>query len=702
MNALVWKEFRENLKWAALPTLLILGPMGLFGAFPLMEKGTLFLVSLFAAGFGAVLGFLQVFFESQGDKRSLLLHRPVSRSRIFLAKVIAGLGLYLLALGAPFACAVALAATPGHVAQPFSGPMALPWLADSLTGVVYYFAGMLTAQREARWYGSRCLGLAAGLCCSFLVWALPEFWHALLAIVVLGGVVAVAAWGSFLAGGADAPQPRLAKVALAVTMLAGLSALSFTAKVLLGAGQGTTEYGYGIDRQGRVLVTHWHEGRIRSVTDLEGQVPHELQGKWLDDHALKEVTGSDGSAGDRSGPRTRSYRNLGRFLLEFGNESTPGYERWWYVPGRGRLLGYDKDSKQFVGSFGPEGFCPPDEQPTERFRGELLSVFSIFYVSWAEDFLAFADRVYAVDFRKRTVQTFFVPPAGERVLWASRWKDEQPDVKWAAVVTDQSVRVLDEAGSPVFSAPWVYDREQYQLRVVSRLEGPPRYRVRYFARWYLELETLESLPEYVVEYDSAGREVARHTLPPRPEITGEFYPPIPAVEPSYSQILFGPVTSPAEAAVFVGTERHLLADFRSSRGKEMWLLLQFLVFTTTYFIPGAGWNMRVEGGLVFGYTALMLLSAALCAMACFLLARRYSFSRARCLGWALGGLLFGPTGLLLMLAVQEWPARIACPTCRQPRRVDRDGCEHCGAAHAPPAADGTEIFETTAATLHAA
>ena len=41
--------------------------------------------------------------------------------------------------------------------------MALPWLADVLTGLVYYFAGMLTAQREARWYGSRCLGLAAAL-----------------------------------------------------------------------------------------------------------------------------------------------------------------------------------------------------------------------------------------------------------------------------------------------------------------------------------------------------------------------------------------------------------------------------------------------------------------------------------------------------------------------------------------------------------
>ena len=82
MKSLIWKEFRENIRWAVVPVLLILGTMGLVGAFPLMEKGLLFFVNLLGAVFAAVLGFLQVFFESSGDKRSLLLHRPISRSRI--------------------------------------------------------------------------------------------------------------------------------------------------------------------------------------------------------------------------------------------------------------------------------------------------------------------------------------------------------------------------------------------------------------------------------------------------------------------------------------------------------------------------------------------------------------------------------------------------------------------------------------------
>ena len=101
MKALIWKELRENFKWTPLPALAIFGLIALFGALPLMHPMAWFFVGLVAATFGAALGFLQVYFESQGDKRSLLLHRPISHSQIFLSKAIAGVGLSLLAVGVP-------------------------------------------------------------------------------------------------------------------------------------------------------------------------------------------------------------------------------------------------------------------------------------------------------------------------------------------------------------------------------------------------------------------------------------------------------------------------------------------------------------------------------------------------------------------------------------------------------------------------
>jgi hypothetical protein len=701
MRSLIWKECRENLKWVPLPMLLILSPMGLFGPARLMALGYLFYVSLVAALFGAVLGFLQVFPESRGDKRSLLLHRPMSRSRIFLGKAIAGVGLYLLALGIPLACAVGLAATPGHVAEPFRWPMVLPWLADTLTGLVYYFAGMLTAQREARWYGSRCLGLAAGLFCSIAVWTVPEFRQALLVIGIMAGVLAVAAWGSFQAGGAYAPQPRLARIALAVTFLTGLSALGFTAKFFIGKHlEPGTRCAYLLDRQGRMLDLHDKDGEVQSVTDLDGELPQDFSGVWPDLHALQEAAAPEARV---DVARRRSYRSCSGSLVKHGNETRPGNEAWWYVPDQGQLLGYDTISKRPIGSIGPDGFAPPGEQPKERFEGRLYHV-ARFPEAAASDYLAFPGGVYAVGFRKRTVQTLFVPTAGETVLWASRWEDKKSHSSLAFVGTDKSVHAVDEAGGRVFSVRLAYDLESYQILSVGRLENPARYWVWFEPQWYLGAGRLETMPASVVEYDDTGREVVRRTLPPRPGRPGDARRPDPRMlvfEPSSFVALSGLFTSPAEFTLLAGTRQVLVSEVRSNNGSEVPLVLQFLFFSTQFFLPSVGYLPRTPGGLVFGFAALMLLAAVASGLVCFLLARRHAFSRVRCMGWALCGLLWGPTGLLLLLALQEWPARIACPKCRKPRVVTRDTCEHCGAAHAAPVPDGTEIFEEIAAAPHA-
>jgi hypothetical protein len=78
------------------------------------------------------------------------------------------------------------------------------------------------------------------------------------------------------------------------------------------------------------------------------------------------------------------------------------------------------------------------------------------------------------------------------------------------------------------------------------------------------------------------------------------------------------------------------------------------------------------------------------------LSRRYSFEAAAQLGWGVFLLLFGLPGLLVLLSVQEWPARERCPNCGRLRVVRREECEHCGAVFSPAAPTGTEIFETVA------
>jgi hypothetical protein len=692
MRSLLWKECHANLKWAALPSLLIFVPMVLLGGPGTPPNGTdLAGLHILAAVFGAVLGFLQVFFEAHGDQRALLLHRPISRSHIFVGKALAGVGLYLLGMGLPLAVLAVWCATPGRLTAPFSRQTVLPWLADLLTGVVYYFAGMLTAQREGRWYGSRGLGLAAAFLATVLVWGLPEFWQALLALGVLGTLLGVAAWGSFLSGGAYAPQPWVARVALAVAFLVGLLILSVTVKITLGQClEPTITYSYYLDRQGRVLLVPWKSGQgpVGRVTDLEGRVPPEFQGKRVDRNALDAIQAP--SAGLRPWMH-RSYRNTGRLFVPYENETLAGPERWFYVPEEGRLVGYDRQYRLRIGSYGPDGFVPAGEQPHGRFPGELRYMTRL-WEAFPPDCLAFPGGVYDVDFARHTVQTLFTPAEGETVVWATRWKDPtRTKDERLFVRTDKSVHVLTEAGAPVVSVPAAYDREIYGL-AAGRLEGPPRYFCWYTPGWCLASpEEARTLPGYLVEYDAAGRELVRRTLPPHP-----------VAEPSYVQALLGLGTPPAEVATLVGATRYLRSEARVRPDQARWVLLDLLEQWIPRFIPGVGWDTGTRPGLVPGFVALMLLSAAACAGTCFLLARRSTFSRARVAGWSLCGLVFGPVGLLLLLALPALPARVRCPACGWQRVVDRDRCEHCGAPHAVPAPDGTEIFEMTATPSHPA
>ncbi len=367
MKALIWKELRENLKWVPLPGLAILLIFLIDNPDePMLDVTGAFFFCLTAVAFAAALGFLQTFFEGHGDKRSLLLHRPLSHSRIFLARTLAGVGLYLLALGIPFVCLEYWMSRPGNMPAPYHWRTSLPWLADILSGLVYYFAGMLTAQRDVRWYGSRGLAVAAAFFCSYLVWTLPEFWQALVAIGIIGSFVGVAAWGSFCAGGSYAPQPRFAKVALSLTFLTGLLTLSVLGKQMIGEWfDSGFSWDYTLDRQGREVAIATVKGRgpIGPWIDLQG---HELPDLNRNPTGTIMATGKS-----MENPLSWSYRNSGRFYVECRNGTRPAKERWYYDQAQGRLVGYDVYYHQLVGSLGPNGFTPAGAQLGERFQGEL-------------------------------------------------------------------------------------------------------------------------------------------------------------------------------------------------------------------------------------------------------------------------------------------------------------------------------------------
>ncbi|MCZ6652056.1 MAG: hypothetical protein O7D91_03400, partial [Planctomycetota bacterium] len=283
MRPMIWKELRENFKWAVL---WMLG-MGLAMAYALSSPGyywsgsesicsqSFLLITTIGCALGAgLLGFLQVIMEMRRDQWAFLVHRPVTRNSIFAGKVVAGMILYLAATGIPLLIAAWWASTPGRIAAPFDGRMMLPGFADILCGVVFYFAGMLTGLRQARWYASRALGIAIAVLCALFVTALAEFWQALIAIVLIGTVMGLSAWGSFLTAGSYASQPRIAKIALGLVVLVGIGVMGgmgggLAVGILAGqAPQSWTRY--VLDKDGRILRVTSDHLTVDEITDVDG------------------------------------------------------------------------------------------------------------------------------------------------------------------------------------------------------------------------------------------------------------------------------------------------------------------------------------------------------------------------------------------------------------------------------------------------
>jgi hypothetical protein len=96
-----------------------------------------------------------------------------------------------------------------------------------------------------------------------------------------------------------------------------------------------------------------------------------------------------------------------------------------------------------------------------------------------------------------------------------------------------------------------------------------------------------------------------------------------------------------------------------------------------------GWLGHLAAALLFGGIA-------------FGIAWRYAFPPERTWLWSGIAFLLGASGILLMIAMIEWPALERCASCGRPRVVTHERCEHCGAEFPSPPEDGTEVFDNLA------
>lgn len=109
--------------------------------------------------FAIALGLKQSAWENSGDSYYFLLHRPIARQTVFLAKITFGLTLLLFLTIGPLLIYAYWAATPGNHATPFFWGMTASAWRTCCALPSLYLGALLCGLRPARWFGTRLLPL---------------------------------------------------------------------------------------------------------------------------------------------------------------------------------------------------------------------------------------------------------------------------------------------------------------------------------------------------------------------------------------------------------------------------------------------------------------------------------------------------------------------------------------------------------------
>ncbi len=693
MKVMIWKEWRENVRWAVLALIALALALGyqLYAAGLNTSSdpaGALWngIAPVFLFGcplLGAALGFAQVMPELRRDQWAFLVHRPVPRTTLFWGKAVTGMLLALGATALPLGLLGLWAALPGDVAAPFDIHLLLPGVAALLTIIPFYFAGMLLALRPARWYGSRLLPLAAAVLASVWTRILPEFWMAALVALVFGAGLCLAAWGCFATKGEYVGLPRPARAGLGVTLYAGSGVVLMTLVGLTAAVMSnlTTQPSrqeeqtfYVIDGHGRVLIGHSSMGESGSATDLQG-------------HPVTLRKGTSGNGVDFDGqlsyglsPNTYPYggQRVDTFYTESSRLITPllnnyrgvvmsgGHVTLWYsfAPER-QIVGYVQKTRQVFGYVGPTGFSPVSRPDAPRFEAPYPAPTNDAVYGYERSLLRYPDAVYWLDIAARpvpTLITLYQAHAPGEIVGASqvlgildpRGK-RSPNASLAAVAAAGQFFVYTSDGQRLFALPREHDPTRYTNISLTVTPDGQKYFFWYSPSGKAQKAVGGQLPQYITETTKTGAVTHRYTLPPLPA---------------------RPSTPPDVRFGFFGLLAPPLATLTADR------IFHKVLYEEAASVPG--WHLALAMSLLSG-----IISAGLMA----LISRRGGDTRRAQMGWAVAGLPLGLFGVLMLLALRPWPVRVPCPSCGRPRAVDRDVCPHCGAGFPRPARDGTEIFD---------
>ncbi len=668
MKAMLWKELRENLKWGVL-AMIGLGMAEIYGlnyydpmnynnrGITLCNPTFLMATSFGCALVGLLLGLLQILPEQRRDQWAALLHRPVPRDVIFRGKVVAGVALYLLATIVPFLVCVWLAATPGHFVAPFVPSLILPGVADIMTGLAYYFAGLLVALQRGSWFGARTMVLFAAVHLSFFVVSAKNngpsyFYVAVEAAVLMAIALFAAGWGAMRSNGPFHVRPWLARVALLAAVFYGIFGTCDLARTLLNSGGQQSPFigsQYQITRDGQPIIITVSEDLSPKVTDLAGNVIKD--DRYVGRHAYENYMSlNDVSVliGDTHGydpvQRYYQYRESGRYVEEVElNSFYPLPVTWFYLEEKKYFVGMSNRGKSRVEIADNGGFKPPQAMP-EPFP-EINGFVNTYGVPCL---VPTGNTVLAFNFEHE--QLFELPGTDEGKIYGAqlvgfRTKAAPGYDQVIALAFANEMRVYDLKGNPLATLPYHQaDLDHFGLIALGVDEDRSHYFVEYEPSIWMDWRVRNQMPSYLEEVDAQGNVLHSYNLPALP---------MRSTPQKWIDYLGDDGKSPAfwygnlsyqEIGGLLGVKR--LGDKAQTAFGSNWAHVRELSMRLTLY------------SLFFAIVALAW-------------ARRAQFPWKRAVAWAAFVFAFNLAGLITFRLVADWPVRVKCPQCSRKRPVEK-------------------------------
>ena len=680
MKTLLWKELRENIKWALL-AMLAFGAAAGYSLFQttndsnryqgvtLVNSGFLMVTTFGAPVVALLLGFLQTLPELKADRWAALLHRPTHKATVFWAKVLAGTLLYILAVGIPYALMVWWVATPGNFRAPFIPSMIRPGVVDLFAGLMYYFAALVIALQKRRSLFLRPVPILAALHVSFFTISTPYFHLAMWATAAMSFALLVAAQGTISSRELFHGRSWLGKASLLLVTIYGLFGLGdllLRGVTAWGSKSASEYYRWELTKSGPPVRFTYKNNQLAAVHLPDGSVPTDP--KLQLNRITAETASTNGATqyiGDAHGwkPRVRPeyYRESYSYVGNIEMAQFPEFLWWYYLPKDRYFVAFQYISKKPLYILDAEGFRAASKTP-HPFPSDM---------DWASNqgVKVFPNANNLTFAFLATQKTKDVPLAtrepvfGLAMSWANHEGKSVP-IFYAPQLT--GISVYKPTGDFIAFLPYSKDVDRWGQITVATNPTRDQFQIFYEPSVWIERKKRDAMPSFVDNVDTHGVVLKSYELPPLPRDRNELALNTLIQRRTKSLAFFVGQMAYDKIGALAGIPTLVNAD-RSRWTSGLKVTLESLYWS-------------------FGWSILLSITT-------FIWSRKAGFGIKRIWAWTTFVFLLGIPGILAFRLVSDWPVLAQCAHCKKKRPVDLSLCPHCTSAWPAPQPDGFEIMD---------